>query len=164
MKSAIRLAIFLAVLLSQFTPTWGHSSLISGSPTPNEVLKVMPPEVRLEFNESLLVVGAESPNKLEVLDANGAVISGETGVDGPFIFAPINEELFGYFTVRYRVASADGHPISGQYDFAVAGGDGQVIAPAPTAADGDGSSPLSRNSMAMIAVGVIAYFLLRRRK
>lgn len=161
-----RLLGILVIVLALYgaSSAAGHSSLISGSPTPNEVLKVMPPEVRLEFNESLLVVGAESPNKLEVLDANGAVVSGETGVDGPFIFAPINEELFGYFTVRYRVASADGHPVTGQFDFAVAGGDGQVIAPAPTAADGEGSSPLSRNSMALIAVGVIAYFLLRRRK
>lgn len=142
----------------------GHSSLISGSPTPNEVLKVMPPEVRLEFNESLLLVGAENPNKLEVLDANGAVVSGETGVDGPYIFAPITEELFGYFTVRYRVASADGHPITGQYDFAVAGGEGQVIAPAPTPAGEEGSNLLNRSSMALIAVGAIWYFLLRRRK
>jgi len=157
-------SLVVALAIFSASSAAGHSSLISGSPTPNEVLKVMPPEVRLEFNESLLVVGAESPNKLEVLDANGAVVSGEASIDGPYIFAPINEESFGYFTVRYRVASADGHPVTGQYDFAVAGGDGQVIAPAPATVDGERSSPLSRNSLALIGVGVIAYFLLRRRK
>ena len=163
MKRIIGLLVAALVFLGS-SSALGHSSLISGSPTPNEVLKVMPPEVRLEFNESLLVVGSENPNKLEVLDANGAVVSGETSVDGPYIFAPINEESFGYFTVRYRVASADGHPITGQYDFAVAGGDGQVIAPAPTPAGEEGSNLLNRSSMALLAVGAIWYFLLRRRK
>ena len=108
-------------------PTFSHSTFINSIPKRDAVVKELPSEFRLEFNEDLLTVGEDDPNKLVVTDAKGEVVSGESEVAGPFIFAPniTTESKSGSYEVTYRVVSADGHVVEGSFKFALQEQDAQ---------------------------------------
>jgi methionine-rich copper-binding protein CopC len=160
--AALCLALFSVL---SFTPsTSAHSALVSANPVAGAELSETPAEVRLTFNESLLLLGNENPNKLEVLNSSGAVVSGEVSVSGPEIFVPINKEMAvsGEYSVSYRVVSADGHPIEGEYKFTVTGV--EVISAPPIEVAEDGPNLLVRLLFPLVLLGIGAMVLLRLRK
>ncbi|NCV44764.1 MAG: copper resistance protein CopC, partial [Actinobacteria bacterium] len=61
------LCLALFSVLSFVPSTSAHSALVSANPVAGADLSESPAEVRLTFNESLLLLGNENPNKLEVL-------------------------------------------------------------------------------------------------
>ena len=161
------LAIFLVSLFSLFSaaaPSNSHSALVSANPASGADLSEAPAEVRLTFNESLLLLGDKNPNKLEVVNAGDELVSGEVSVSGPEIFVPINKEIAvsGEYSVRYRVVSADGHPVAGEYKFTITGP--EVISAPPVEVPEDGPNLLVRFVFPMIILGIGALALLRLRK
>ena len=161
------LAIFLVSLFSLFSaaaPSNSHSALVSANPATGADLSEPPAEVRLTFNESLLLLGEKNPNKLEVLNAAGEIVSGEVSVSGPEIFASINKEIAvsGEYIVRYRVVSADGHPVEGEYKFTITGP--EVISAPPVDDPEDGPNLLVLFLFPMVLLGIGALTLLRLRK
>ncbi|MEY3089214.1 MAG: hypothetical protein RLZZ208_482 [Actinomycetota bacterium] len=158
--------LFLALfsVLSFVPSTSAHSALVSANPVAGADLSESPAEVRLTFNESLLLLGNENPNKLEVLNSSGEVVSGKVSVSGPEIFVPINQEMAvsGEYSVRYRVVSADGHPVEGEYKFTVTGV--EVISAPPIEVAEDGPNLLVRLLFPLVLLGIGAMVLLRLRK
>ena len=114
--------LLLLVLVFGSATAYAHTSLVSSIPESGEVLTELPEEVRIKFNENLLLVDDKNPNRLEVIDPSGQVISTTARVAGPDLFANVDrlELAGGEYTVRYRVISADGHPVEGEYEFSVA--------------------------------------------
>ena len=110
-------ALGIAVLAA--SPASSHSAFVRSNPERDSVIKQMPAEFRLEFNEDLLVVGEDDPNQLTVTDKNGAIVSTASEVAGPFIFANALSQDFvsGKYEVDYRIVSADGHVVEGKYSF-----------------------------------------------
>ena len=98
-----------------------HTTLVSSIPAQGAQMETMPSEVRLNFDEKLLVIGGKDVSTLVVKDSNGGVISGESKTDGESIFVPITSSgaTSGNFDVSYRVASVDGHVVEGSYQFSV---------------------------------------------
>ncbi len=160
--------IFALVILfvSISFPAFGHSSLVSSTPAKDAVLTEFPSEVSLTFNESLLEIGAENPNKVEVVNSMGDVLSGASKVSGPVISVPVQITGNDEYQVSYRVVSADGHVIEGSYKFKV---ESEIATAVPISAPieetpaEDGPNLLVRTAMAL-AVGVAFLALLRIKK
>ena len=156
------LILFLLFLIS---PASAHTSLVSSLPESGAVLNEVPSEVRLKFNEDLLLIDTKNPNRIEVINGIGQVVSGMTMVDGPEIYTPLDLsfEPSGEYTVKYRVVSADGHPIEGDYQFTVASP--EVISAPVVDEPEDGSNLLVRLAQTLLVLAGIGIFaLLRLRK
>jgi len=156
------LIFFLLFLIS---PASAHTSLVSSLPESGAVLNKVPSEVRLKFNEDLLLIDTKNPNRIEVINGIGQVVSGMTMVDGPEIYTPLDLsfEPSGEYTVKYRVVSADGHPIEGDYQFTVASP--EVISAPVVDEPEDGSNLLVRLAQTLLVLAGIGIFaLLRLRK
>jgi methionine-rich copper-binding protein CopC len=113
--------LLLALLLIFFplSPSYSHSSLVSAIPSSGSVLVDFPMEIVLDFNEELLVIGQDDPNSIEVFDAAGELVSGDSKVSGARISAGLSINGNGSYSVKYRVVSKDGHVIEDSYGFEV---------------------------------------------
>lgn len=124
-------AALLAAVLVLFTGVPGvvaHSQLVSSSPADGAVVAQMPGAVELTFNEDL----AEFPQAV-VADAGNVVRKVTPTVSGSMLTVPIpTDQPAGRVEVRYRVVSADGHPIAGSIAFTVKG----AASPSATASVG----------------------------
>ena len=114
-----RLLALTLLLVMYALPVNAHSALVSSVPAADATVVDFPMEVVLNFNEDLMIVGDENPNKLEVFDSQGALVSGGTVVKGASIAAPVGIVGNGAFSVKYRVVSKDGHVVEGSYRFNV---------------------------------------------
>ncbi|MEV5712443.1 copper resistance CopC family protein [Amycolatopsis mediterranei] len=121
-----------------------HSVLVSSSPAADASVAAGPAEAVLEFNEpvenrftELAVLGPDGTSHWE---------AGPASVVDARVSAPLRPlGPAGAYTIRYRVTSADGHPVSGTVGFrlTVAGPAAAVPAAAAVARpDGDGPMPL----------------------
>lgn len=157
--------LLLVISLFLIAPASAHTSLVSSSPESGVVLNEVPAEVRLKFNESLLLVDSKNPNRIEVVNGIGQVVSGMTVVEGPEIFTALDLSLepSGEYSVKYRVVSADGHPVEGEYQFTVASP--EVISAPVVDEPEDGPNLLIRFIWVLLALsGVGTLALLRLRK
>ena len=121
-------------------------------------------EVMLTFNEELLKVGQENPNKVEVFDESGALVSGGSVLSGASIAAPVGINGNGAYTVKYRVVSKDGHVIEDSYDFQV---QSPIAISAPIKEEAvsiPSSSPIPITSALVLALVIGLITLIKRRK
>ena len=157
--------MLLVISLFLIAPASAHTSLVSSTPESGAVLNEVPAEVRLKFNEDLLLVDSKNPNRIEVINGIGQVVSGMTVVEGPEIFTALDLSLepSGEYSVKYRVVSADGHPVEGEYQFTVASP--EVISAPVVDEPEDGPNLLIRFIWVLLVLsGVGTLALLRLRK
>ena len=141
-----------------------HSTLVRSNPAADSTVVDFPMEVTLTFNEELLKVGQENPNKVEVFDESGALVSGASVLSGASIAAPVGINGNGAYTVKYRVVSKDGHVVEDEYQFNV---ESPIAIAAPISAPiepaEDGSNLLVRG-LGFVALALAGFILLRRAK
>ena len=158
----MRRALWVVLIFLFIPPVSAHTSLVSANPAEKSIVAEAPLAISLMFNEDLLLLGDKNPNRVDVVDEAGIKVSGEATVNGPIISAPLTIESPGRYNVSYRVASADGHIVTGEYHFTVASP--EVINTAEEPAE-DGSNLLIRVIWGLLiisAIGLVA--LLRFRK
>ena len=158
----MRRALWVVLIFLFIPPVSAHTSLVSANPAEKSIVAEAPLAISLMFNEDLLLLGDKNPNRVDVVDEAGIKVSGEATVNGPIISAPLTIENPGRYNVSYRVASADGHLVTGEYHFTVASP--EVINTAEEPAE-DGSNLLIRVIWGLLifsAIGLVA--LLRFRK
>ena len=63
-----RLIALTFLLMASAFPVNAHSTLVSSNPAADSTVVDFPMEVTLTFNEELLKVGQENPNRVEVFD------------------------------------------------------------------------------------------------
>lgn len=99
------------------TPAFAHDQLAASSPPAGAALESAPSEVSLHFTDDVLTIGAI----VLVVDADGTSwADGDAILDGPTVSTSVAEETpDGAYEIRWRVVSADGHPISGVIPFTV---------------------------------------------
>lgn len=134
-RFAVAVAIASAVALSAAVPASAHDELVRSDPAEDAVLAAAPSQVTLEFTDEVLTVGAV----IVVVDASGTDwVDGDLEIREGTVAAALEEGMpdAGY-EVRWRVVSADGHPISGLIPFTV--GDAEPLA-RESAADASGNS------------------------
>jgi methionine-rich copper-binding protein CopC len=96
-----------------------HTELISSLPLAGTLVEEWPTEISLTFNEDLITVGDEKSNFLVVNNSVGDQISADDEVlEGSKITVSLDPNtITGPVLVYYRVVSADGHPVEGEYSF-----------------------------------------------
>jgi copper transport protein len=145
------LALAVAVGLVLATPqlALAHLHLRRSAPTARAVLDTVPREIRLVFTEA----PQAAVSSIRLLAAGGA----EVELGAPFIDPdsatslvvriPVEALSQGAYTVVWRTASADGHPMQGRFDFTIAAGAiGLAAAAAPEVPSVD-SAPAARESL-----------------
>lgn len=122
--------------LAVATPANAHDELISSYPEANATITSSPAEITLSFSGEL-IAGMQSAI-VEVIASDGQNIATDApSEDGTSITQHLTAAPpAGMFTVRWKVVSSDGHPISGEYTYTVTPLDAGASIPAatPTAA------------------------------
>jgi copper resistance protein C len=92
-----------------------HDTLSESSPSDGDV-GPSPEQVVLTFTGDVGSIGTA----VEVTGPQGTAGAGEPVVEGRTVTVPLAPDLpAGDYTVSWRVTSADGHPISGEFGFGV---------------------------------------------
>ncbi|GAA4739306.1 hypothetical protein GCM10023328_20360 [Modestobacter marinus] len=136
--AVLLLGVLLGVLVDVGTarPASAHATVVTTTPGDSARLDFAPAEVVVEFDEPVSLGAGYA----RVLDGDGErVDTGAADVRGSTLTVPLREGLpdAGY-VVTYRVVSADSHPVSGAFSFAV--GEGELV-PAGSVGEGDGADP-----------------------
>jgi len=96
-----------------------HAILVKADPPKDGVISQAPKEVHLTFNDA---VGNEYL-ALAVVDSSGKRVDGHDAkldfTDHAQLRASVEGLNKGTYMVRYRVLSADGHVVSGKYQFSI---------------------------------------------
>lgn len=148
----VTLCIVLAGVLGISSPAVAHDDFVSSYPQAGSNVYRAPDEITLTFSGEL--TDMEGASVVEVLDEQGASVAIDApGISGTSItqhLAP--ETAAGAFTVRWKVLSADGHPISGEYAYTVKPmadsdvGEAEGIAPSPSASGSITGEPTPETS------------------
>ena len=131
LRAALRTAgtgALLALLVTAgATAATAHDELLDSSPGAGEHLDVAPTHVTLSFSDDILTIGPA----VIVADTDGATwTAGDPTLDGSAVVVPLADDVpDGAYEVRWRVVSADGHPISGVIPFTI--GDATAADPSP---------------------------------
>ncbi|MFO7689534.1 MAG: copper resistance protein CopC [Cryobacterium sp.] len=178
MAPALFLALFLAAVLSiaPAMPAAAHDQVISTMPAEAEHLDGAPTEVSMTFTSEILDIGAI----MLVVGADGDDwADGPPSLDGVLAVQTLKEGVpDGAYQVRWRVVSADGHPISGTVDFTVGtvtdtAGEAAAGSPPPavsaeTSTTGAGTPattasdfPLPVTGLIGAAAGIFGYLLVQ---
>jgi copper transport protein len=148
----VALLLGLVVLVSGSRPASAHAELIGTEPASGAVMAEAPSEVVLRFTENVSV----EADGVRILGADGERRdAGDARAAGAVVTVPLDGTLArGGYVVAWRVISADGHPISGAYQFSV-GVRSQVDAAVADEAFGAGSD--RRDEQAGQVLRAVAY-------
>ena len=120
MKKYSALLGVLAVTLSSISGAQAHSSVVKTVPEYQSMLQELPSEVSIQFSDEPLSLKGKAINSITVVNPDGLVISQKvTEIDGEKLIVKVDnvDAVAGTYSVKYRMASADGHVISGSYRF-----------------------------------------------
>lgn len=122
--AALGAAVAFAAIVVAAPPAAAHSALVASDPAADAVLDRSPDAIRLDFNEPVSV--AADGVRLLGVDGTELDLDAVEVVDTR-VTVPVRGELDdGSYVVAWKVASADGHPVTGAFTFAVgapSGGD-----------------------------------------
>lgn len=125
-------AAALGLLLVGSAPAWAHASLIGTDPADGALLPAAPATITLTFNEPVSV----DEGGVRLLDASGAELPSTTrAVDNTVLTTPGAALGTGTVIVSWRVISADSHPITGGFTFAVGERSATAVAVPTTSSD-----------------------------
>jgi methionine-rich copper-binding protein CopC len=156
---------------------WAHAELESSIPEQGAILQALPEVISATFGEKLLLLGEEKVNTIALVDPQGIEreLRDIQVVDETMSarLATIDSPSPGDYQIRYRVVSADGHPVAGEISFTYK--PGEVVAsdsPSPkesTFPDSDSSRGFITPILAVfIFIGfialILAVLLIRRKK
>ena len=149
-------------------PASAHASLVSSRPGDDATITAAPNHVELTFDENI-----RRPSTVIVTAPDGVrVEKGLTQILRATATQPLAEiTTTGWYTVAYRVVSADGHPVYGQLSFRYAPlGEASAAAGSPAARrSSDGHGAVSGHGGHLVALGIlvaaalVASFIALRR-
>ena len=130
---AATLLVAFGLAFASASPAQAHDELIGTDPAKDATVDALPAELTLTF--SAAISGEDGASIVEVTDAAGtALTDGAPSVPDNVLTQPLAGEASGAVTVLWKVVSSDGHPISGEFTFTVAGGSApaETTTPQPT--------------------------------
>ncbi len=137
-RLAVVAAIAAAAFVAAVTPApaaFAHDELVRTDPSDGATLEHAPTAVTLTFGEA--PDPAQGATLVEVRGPSGAQLQdGAPTIAGSVVTQRLTPggDASGTYSVRWKVVSADGHPVAGQFAFTVAGASApSVVAPSPSA-------------------------------
>lgn len=120
MRVLLLLALSIPLIVISASPANAHTSLALSTPSEGQSVEFIPTELSASFNEDLIEIEGEVVNTLELESADGTkyVLSAAT-IAGPTVSANAGDGEYpaGEYFLKYRVVSADGHPVTGEIRF-----------------------------------------------
>jgi methionine-rich copper-binding protein CopC len=114
------LVLSIPLIAISASPANAHTSLEFSSPSDSQSIEFMPAGLSASFDEDLIEIDGEVVNTLELQSADGTkyVLSAAT-ITGPTVSANAGNGEYpaGEYLLKYRVVSADGHPVTGEIRF-----------------------------------------------
>lgn len=112
--------VVAVALVAMAVPAFAHATLESSTPAGGARLKAgqPPTSVSLQFDEDVQI----PPGALRMFDGNGnavAIGAATHGSSDTIVTATVPKIRDGTYVVTWRVVSADSHPVSGGFTFAV---------------------------------------------
>ena len=160
----------LLVLSLAAPPASAHTALVSADPAVNSTTDILPSTIALTFAEELISIG--NSNSISASDESGRELtSGEPEISGAFLSIKLaDSEVTGVIKVIYRAVAADGHVITGDYEFTVspavtsetATRTAEEIAPL-TQSENQTSIYLIIGSAIVVGGGLSLFFIRKRR-
>ena len=116
-------------------PAHAHDTLVGTDPAADSTLERSPAQLALTFSADIST--EQGASVVEVIDGSGADLAGDPVATDNVLLVPLEGEATGAVTVRWKVVSSDGHPISGEYAFTVtpASTPTESAAPSPSASE-----------------------------
>lgn len=137
--------VALAAAMLAAGPAYAHNSLISTSPAADATVPTTPSEVVLTFDEPAVALGTQ----IVVTGPAGPVQAGAARMVGTAVVQALEPGApAGRYTVDWRVASADGHPVTGSYTFTATND-------APDSETGPGPEGTSTSMLQIAAVATV---------
>lgn len=155
--------LFTGILIYTF-PAQGHAGVVSTFPVQDEVLNVMPEQIKIVFSEELLTIDNQEVNTISLTAFDGPPVEmSEIAVTGTQITAvvPAGEYAAGVYEVVYRIVSADGHKVSDSFTFSL---NAPALIAEPIIEEGDGVIPAPIAVAIAIVVTLGGYLALRANK
>lgn len=116
LKRAISLAF--ALIMAATPIANAHTTLVSSNPKSNAMLTASPKYISLTFNEELIAIAGKEVSKIRLFNAKGKEIKlPKAQVIHKDIVVVVSKLPASKYKVTYRVVSADGHPVSGSFNF-----------------------------------------------
>jgi methionine-rich copper-binding protein CopC len=169
-------------------PAQAHNSLVSSTPEADSTITELPKAFSVTTNEPLLDLSGEGAGfALQVKDAAGDYYG-----DGCYQIVDSTLSMgaglgaAGEYTLLWQVVSADGHPVSGEFDFTWAPAAGAEVSPGsptPPSCGGEASGPVSTNApqehanaslsdvlwiggaiAAVLVAGLVTFLVIGRRR
>ena len=122
MSKKLQALLALSIVFASFInpSAHAHTSLELSTPSNNQSMQFMPTELSATFDEDLIEIEGEVVNTLELQNADGVnyELSPAT-IAGPVVSAKVGDGEYpaGDYLLKYRVVSADGHPVTGEISF-----------------------------------------------
>ncbi len=132
--SALGIGLLTAGLLALGAgPAAAHNTLISTDPADGSTVPTAPDAVTLTFNEPAIALGTQ----IQVTGPDGSELAaGEPQLADTSVVQPlVDDRPAGAYQVVWRVTSADGHPIEGEFSFEATDAAGSDDVEAPPADD-----------------------------
>ena len=109
----------LMVLSLAALPASAHTALVSADPAVNSTIDILPSTIALTFAEELISIG--DSNSISASDESGRELtSGKPEISGAVLSIKLDvSEVTGVIKVIYRAVAADGHVITGDYEFTI---------------------------------------------
>ena len=110
----------IAILLMTSPMAQAHSRVVSSNPAAGSTITKMPSAISLTANEELVKLNGKEISKISLIAPDKSAIKlGAIAANKLTISAPILQKSFksGTYTINYRIISADGHPVSGNFTF-----------------------------------------------
>jgi methionine-rich copper-binding protein CopC len=140
------------------SPAFAHDELVASDPAADSTVAELPAELTLTF--SGVLIDEAGVNAVSATDAAGTELAdGTPQLDGTQVTQPLSGDSQGTITVRWRVVSSDGHPVSGEYSFVAGDPDQAPSAPSDDAAGtttDEGLPPVFWVVVSVAAVGGVA--------
>lgn len=122
-RLVVALLIAIGVSVGLAGSAAAHNVLISSNPADNATVSTAPSSISFTFDQPIQnfdpVVSLVGPDGRQY--ATGTPV-----ISGNVITGTVNAGPAGSYTAAYRIVSADGHPVTGEINFTLAGDDGAV--------------------------------------
>ena len=156
------MVVVAVLLLLPFTFGAGqahaHDVLVATRPADGSTVAHAPPEVELTFDKPV----QDGFTEVELTGPGGTYwAAGSPTVSGDTVTAPLRPlGPAGHYTIRYRIVSADGHPVSGAAGFTLstAGGGSPAAGPVGPRSRSANSVATSADAAATVSGGGIPFW------
>src|SRR5215210_3286519 len=148
-------ALGVVLIIASAAPAGAHAVLENTDPLSNGAVERAPAQLKLSFSEPVEI----SASSVQVFDCTGGKASTGTprhGAKSSEVVAELPDVPPSLYLVRWRVLSADAHPVQGAFYFRVGTGPDAASSPCATSAADAGGNTTVGVLFGAARVGVFA--------